>query len=99
MTYVRMTRLQIDPSTVEDGIRFFREVAMPTAHRTQGFAGARLLVDRTSGALISAMLWESDAAARAAESAMSQPRAQGAQQLGVTVPTTEIFEMVIDESA
>jgi hypothetical protein len=61
--------------------------------------GARLLVDRTAGALISVLLWESEAAARAAESAMSRPRAQGAQQLGAATPNTEIFEMTIDESA
>jgi hypothetical protein len=41
MTYVRMTRVQIDPIKVEDGIRFFREVAMPTARRTPGYEGAQ----------------------------------------------------------
>jgi heme-degrading monooxygenase HmoA len=99
MTYIRMTRLQIDTSKVEDGIRFFREVAMPTARREPGFEGARLLVDRTAGTLISMLLWESEAAAQAAESAMGQTRRQGAQQLGVTTPTTEIFEMAVNESA
>ncbi len=99
MSYVRMTRIQIDSNKVEDGIRFFREESMPTARREPGFEGARLLVDRAAGVLISVMLWESEAAARAAESAMSVTRSQGAKQLGVATPTTEIFETVIDESA
>ena len=99
MTYVRMTRVQIDPSRVEDGIRFFREEALPTARRIPGFEAAQLLIDRTAGALISVMLWESEAAAEAAESTMGRTRTQGAQQLGAPTPTTEIFEMVVNESA
>ena len=99
MTYTRLTTLQADPSKLEDGIRFFREQAITTARQQRGFQGARLLVDRQSGKAIAVTLWESEEAARVAESAMNQSRTQGAQMLGATNPTTELLEMVVNENA
>ena len=99
MTYVRMTTLQADPSKLEEGIRFGREQGLATMRQQPGFEGARLLVDRTSGKTISVTLWASEEAARAAESTLSQTRTQAAQLVGATTPTTEIFEMVLNENA
>ena len=99
MTYVRMTTLQADPSKLEEGIRFAREQALATLRQQPGFEGTRLLVDRASGKTISVTLWASEAAARAAESTLSQTRTEAAQLTGATTPTTEIFEMVLNESA
>ena len=99
MTYVRMTTLQADPSKLEEGIRFGREQALATLRQQPGFEGTRLLVDRTSGKMISVTLWASEEAARAAESTLNQARTQAAQLVGAATPTTEIFEMVVNENA
>ncbi len=99
MTYARMTTLQADPSKLEEGIRFGREQALATLRQQPGFEGTRLLVDRTSGKTISVTLWASEAAARAAESTLSQTRTQATQLVGAATPTTEIFEMVLNENA
>jgi heme-degrading monooxygenase HmoA len=99
MTFTRMTTLQADPSKLEEGIRFFREQSVATARQQRGFQGARLLVNRQSGKVMAVTLWESEEAARAAESAMNQSRTQGAQLVGATNPTTEVMEMVVNESA
>jgi hypothetical protein len=90
MTYTRLTTLRADLSKLEEGIRFFREQTVTTARQQRGFQGARLLVDRQSGKVIAVTLWEDEAAARAAESA---------QVVGATAPTTELLEMVVNESA
>ena len=99
MTYVRMTTLQADPSKVEEGIRFAHEQVLATMREQPGFEGMQLLIDRTSGKVISLNQWESEAAAQAADSALSQPRAQAAQMTGATAPTTELFELAVNESA
>ena len=99
MTYVRTTTLQGDPSKLEDGVRFFREQSVATARQQRGFQGARLLVDRQSGKVMAVTLWESEDAARAAESAMNQSRTQGAEMVGATNPTTDVMEMVVNENA
>jgi heme-degrading monooxygenase HmoA len=98
MTYVRMTTLWADPSKVEEGIRFVREQALAIARQQPGFEGMRLLVNRSSGKAIGVTLWASEAAAQAAESALNQVRTESAQVSGAASSTTEVFEMVINES-
>ena len=99
MTYARMTTLQVDPSKVEEGIRFFREQTLATARQQRGFQGARLLVDRQAGKAYAVTLWESEEAVRAAEGAMNQTRSQGVQALGATHMTTEVLELAVNENA
>jgi heme-degrading monooxygenase HmoA len=99
MTYVRMTTLQPDPSKVEELLRFNREHAAAAIRQQPGYEGQRLLVDRSSGTLISVTLWASEAAARAGDTTLSQPRTQAVQLSGAPTPTTDIFEMVSSENA
>ena len=93
--HARVTTLQGDANKLEDGIRFFRDQAVPVARQQRGFKGARLLVDRSSGKVQAVTLWESAETAQAAESSMSQQRMQGAQTLGAAAPTTEVFEIAV----
>ncbi len=99
MTYVRLSTLQGDPSKLEDGIELFRERAVATARQQRGFQGIQLLVDRRSGKGITLTWWENEAAAREAESALSQSRAEGGQRVGASNPTTEVLELVVNENA
>lgn len=93
--HARVTTLQADTSKLEEGIRFFRDEVVPVARQQRGFKGARLLVDRSSGKVQAVTLWENAEAVQAAETAMNQQRSQGAQTLGATGATTEVFEMAV----
>jgi len=100
MTYVRMTTVQADPSKIEEGLRFVREQGQATMRAQPGFEGLQVLIDRTSGKVISLSQWESEAAAQVAGSALSQTRAQAAQLTGATAPaSSDIFELAVNESA
>jgi len=93
--HARVTTLQADPNKLEEGIRFFRDQAVPVARQQRGFKGARLLVDRSSGKVQAVTLWDSAETAQAADAVMNQQRSQGAQTLGAVAPTTEVFEMAV----
>ena len=99
MTYVRLVTTQGDPSTVEEAVRFFREQALVTMRQQPGFQDAQLLVDRRSGTLISVSRYADEATARAADSALSQIRTQGAQLIGASSQTAQVFELVDTETA
>jgi hypothetical protein len=99
MTYVRLVTTQGDPSKVEEAVRFFREQALVTMRQQPGFQEAQLLVDRRSGKLISVSRYENEATARAADSSLSQTRTQGAQLIGASSQTAEVFELVVNETA
>ena len=40
------------------------------------------------------MLWEDEAAVRASEAAMAQSRSQGAQAIGATIQSVEVYEVI-----
>jgi hypothetical protein len=46
--HARQTTFQADPAKIEDGIRFFREQALPSL-RQMGARSALLLADRQTG--------------------------------------------------
>ena len=54
--------------------RRFEEVVVPMLRELDGFQGAMVLADRTSGVNIAISYWESEAAMHASEAAVSQPR-------------------------
>lgn len=98
MTYVRLATLQANPGKVEEVIRMHREQALATLRQQPGFEESRLLVDRASGKVMSVTLWASEAAARAGDTTLAQSRTQAAKLSGAPTPTTEIFELVANDT-
>ena len=72
--HARMNRLEGPPERIDDMARRFEEVVVPMLRELDGFQGAMILADRTSGANIAISYWESEAAMQASEGAVSQPR-------------------------
>jgi quinol monooxygenase YgiN len=99
MTYARLTTLQADPTKLDDGARYFREWVTTTGRQQQGFQGARLLVDRTSGKVQIVTLWEGEAAAEASAQAVQQTRTELVERLGGSNPAVELLEMLVNESS
>jgi hypothetical protein len=73
---------------------YFREHVLSTLQAQAGFQGVTTLVNRENGKLMGISLWESEQAANAAVSAISQLAAAGATSIGATQPTREIYEMI-----
>jgi hypothetical protein len=99
MTYVRLVISQGDPSTMDEAVRWFREQALGPMRQQPGFQATQLLVDRPSGKLITVSRYEHEASARAADSGLSQIRTLGAQLIGASSYTAEVFELVVNETA
>jgi hypothetical protein len=60
---VRLTRIQVQPSEVDDVIEVVGDIAVPSLIETPGFCDALLFADPASGRLISETVWR-DAGAR-----------------------------------
>jgi heme-degrading monooxygenase HmoA len=69
-----MTRLEGSPERIDDMARRFEEVVAPLLRELDGFQGAMVMADRSGGANIVVSYWESEAAMRASEEAVSEPR-------------------------
>ena len=68
---VRLTRIQVQPSRVDDVIEVVGDIAVPSLFVTPGFCDALLFADRASGRLISETVWR-DAGARAAAPSVAE---------------------------
>jgi len=62
---VRLTRMRVRPSQVDDVIEVVGDIVVPSLIETPGFCDALLFADPASGCLISETMWR-DAGARAA---------------------------------
>jgi len=63
--YARSTTVEGQPSSIDAGIDYVRDVAMPALRRMDGCIGLSLLVDRGSGRCIATSSWETDKAMHA----------------------------------
>jgi quinol monooxygenase YgiN len=70
---VRLTRMDVEPSAVEDAVAAFGDTVVPWLADTAGFCSALLFVDQTSGHSITETVWRDQqtfAASRSAEAAI-----------------------------
>jgi heme-degrading monooxygenase HmoA len=60
--YARSTTIQAQPSSIDDGIAYIRDEAMPALKAMDGYVGLSLLADRESGRCIATSAWETEEA-------------------------------------
>jgi hypothetical protein len=58
MMYARVVSGPIAPDKIDEAIQLWRTTVVPSARQQNGFKGARLLVDRKAGKVLSMGLWE-----------------------------------------
>ena len=57
----RVTTVQVQPGKWEEAIGIYRDHVIPAAQSQQGFRGAQLLTNRTTGQGLSVTMWDSEA--------------------------------------
>jgi heme-degrading monooxygenase HmoA len=83
------------PGKVDEGIRQFRDVVVPSYENVAGFKGGYMLVDRAKGKLIGVTLWASEADLHATEATSQRLRTAGSQAAGGAVHSVEVYEVVV----
>ncbi len=95
--YARVTRMQMDPSRLDDGIRQLESEELPRWKEIDGFKGFTLLVDRDSGTGVGTSYWESREKMEASEETVKGVRERTAETGGATAPPkVEHYEVAID---
>jgi heme-degrading monooxygenase HmoA len=90
--FARVTTITATPSEVEAATSSIREQVEPAISRAAGFAGLVQFLDRTSGKLIVATLWESEEAMLGSDALGDQLRAAVGTRVRAR-PTVERFEV------
>jgi heme-degrading monooxygenase HmoA len=93
--YARVLRVTGDPAKADEGIEAYRSRAAPALKEQGGYAGARLLIDRETGAGMSVTYWQDEQTLGASESALASVRGDTMSRFGADAPATENYEVVV----
>jgi hypothetical protein len=92
---VRCTWLSMDPEGLDHAIQTYRMSTLPGLEELDGFCSASLMVDRSTGRLVSSATFASRDAMVASRSAAESLRTRVAQDIGATVTDVEEFELAL----
>lgn len=91
---VRLTRVQVRPSQVDDVIEVVGDIVVPSLMEAPGFCDALLFADPASGRLISETVWRDPGARAAAPSVASIIRTEVPDDASGEIPAVEDYSLV-----
>jgi hypothetical protein len=92
---VRLTRIQVRPSQVDDVIEVVGDIAVPSLVVTPVFCDALLFAQPATGRLISQTVWRDPQARAAAPSVAAIIQAEVPDQAGGQIPAVEDYTLVV----
>jgi hypothetical protein len=90
---VRMIRVQLDPTTVADGLGILHDEVLTQVAGAAGFCSAEVLIDRDSGAGVVVTTWVDDETARGVDRAVERLQNHTGER-SATRPRTEAYALV-----
>jgi hypothetical protein len=95
---VRLARMDIKPSRLEDAVETYGDTAVPALAETEGFCSTLLLVDLSTGRSISETVWRSDKALAASRAAAAEVRVEAVTSAGWVIRGVEEYELVFSSA-
>jgi heme-degrading monooxygenase HmoA len=95
---LRLTRMDLEPFTVEDAVEAYADTAVPWLADTEGFCSALLLVDRTTGHSIGETIWRSPQALAASRSVAAAVRVDTVASMGCVIRAVEEYGLVFSSA-
>ena len=90
----RSTTIEAQPSSIDAGIGYIRDVVMPVLQEMNGCMGLSLLVDRESGCCIATSSWECEKAMHASGEQVLPLQERAAEVFGGS-PTVDRWEIAV----
>jgi quinol monooxygenase YgiN len=91
---MRLTRMDVEPSHVEDAVEGYGDTAVPWLADAKGFCSALLLVDPGSGHAISETVWKDQEALADSRSLAASVRADTVTATGWVIRAVEEYGLV-----
>jgi heme-degrading monooxygenase HmoA len=93
--HARVLRLKGAAEKIDGGVENYKSRVAPALREQDGYGGARLMVNRETGAGMSITFWRDENASRASFDALSSVRADASSQFGSEKPETKVYEAVV----
>ena len=97
-TALRLTRMDVEPSRVEDVVEVYGDTVVPRFADAEGFCSSLLLVDRTTGHSVSQTMWRAPEALAASRSLATAVRVETVTAADCVIRTVEEYGLVFDSS-
>ncbi len=91
---MRLTRMDVEPSQVEDAVEVYGDTAVPWLAETRGFCSTLLLVDPETGHTISETLWRDEATLAETRSLAAAVRVDTVAATGCVIRAVEEYGLV-----
>ena len=95
---VRLTRMDVERSKIENAVEVFGDTAVPWLAETEGFCSALLLVDHGSGRSISQTVWRDAQALAASRSTAAAVRVDAVAATDCVIRAVEEFSLVFSSA-
>ena len=95
--FARVTTFTGTPEQIDEGLRLYREQALPWLREASGFRGFVALVDRAGGRSMGLTLWASAEVAADADASGRSLREQISEGIGLTMESLDVFEVAFAE--
>jgi len=95
---VRLTRMDVEPTGVDDAIEVFGDTAVPWLAETAGCRCILYLVDRHSGCTISESIWKDTEAMARSRSAAAAARVEAVVSAGCVVRAVEEYTVAFSSA-
>lgn len=95
---LRLTRMDIEPSRVEDAVEAYGDTAVPWLAETEGFCAALLLTDRATGHSISEVIWRNRQALAASRSVAAAVRVETVASTGCVIRAVEEYSLIFNSA-
>ena len=94
----QLTRMDVEPSKIEDAVEVFGDTAVPLLAETEGFCSAVLLVDHASGRSVSQAVWRDAHALAASRSTAAAVRVDAVATTDCVIRAVEEFSLVFSSA-
>ena len=95
---LRLTRMDIEPSGVEDAVESYGDTVVPQVAETEGFCAALLLVHQSTGHSISETIWQTPGALAASRSSAAEARVDMAASTGGVIRAVEEYGLIFSSA-
>ncbi len=95
---VRLTRMDIEPSRVDDEVEAYGDTVVPWLAETEGFLGALLFVDPSTGHSISQTIWRNHQTLAASRSAAAAVGVDMAESTGCVLRAVDEYGLMFSSA-
>jgi hypothetical protein len=95
---LRLTRMDIEPSGVEDAVESYGDTVVPQVAEAEGFCAALLLVHQSTGHCISETIWRTPEALAASRSPAAEVRVDMAASTGGVIRAVEEYGLIFSSA-